>query len=173
MQLISWRDQQVRADYERQMFWKTFHGNFSYSRRVVVRNLLRGSCRRNSYLRLVRTSNRLTHSLLNYSDFHLNFLKLKPVYGFIHVKNFARKSRKWSSSKFFFFCEFTKCVMCHGVAHSYWSHMSLTPRSSNSDKKKLLIIDLYYSPLTNGILKEIWIDNAAGPKWWILTLFLI
>ena len=40
-----WRALQFKVDYERQIFWETFHGNFIYSQS----NLLRGNRRRNTF----------------------------------------------------------------------------------------------------------------------------
>ena len=40
-----WRDLQFKVDFERQIFWETFHGNFIY----FARNLLRGNRRRNTF----------------------------------------------------------------------------------------------------------------------------
>ena len=75
-----WRDLQLKVDSERQVFWETFHCNFTYSQ-SFARNLLRRNRRRNifriSFWCLAWdsnpgfSSNKPTHYLLDHGDFKI------------------------------------------------------------------------------------------------------
>ena len=76
------RDLQFKVDFERQIFWETFHGNFLFTLRAFARNLLRRNRRRNTFRILFWclawgskpgfSSSKPTHYLLHHADFEYN-----------------------------------------------------------------------------------------------------
>ena len=67
---------QLKADFERQIFWATFHGNFIRAEEIFLHISF---CSRylNGGLNRSLTSNKTTHYLQNYGDFHTSIYHIE------------------------------------------------------------------------------------------------